>query len=463
MKFLEGDEEFCNDFTSMSVDVDVVIIGAGAAGLAAAIELHSSQLTFTVLEARDRIGGRAYTDRETFEPTPVDLGASWIHSYGPRNILYDYFRTLSNPDASDEDISLTLDYDGESVTYDTWRRAARISGEIYEHIEDFTLTANQRDDQSIEQVIAEEYARLVPSEGPVKRFVDLFLSGEEQYDGSNLSDLSAKQWGSGSGSGSDQSISFGYGTLLERIAQIHDLPIQLNTWVTRVDTTDADRVAVITSKDGSTIYCRRVIVTVPLGCLKRETIAFEPALPRWKREAIDEMGMGLMNKLIVQFPTCFWGDQIGSFSHACNKRRGRFRFTMCIPPPANILILFVTGRFAHELEALADDALLIEVLTFLRQVFPRATIPDPIRYRFTRWSQDPFAHGAYSNFIVHAGPHTIEQLGRATANGRVQWAGEHANVNDGTEQWSFGCVHSAFQSGQRAARTLLQQPEVHEK
>lgn len=136
---------------------------------------------------------------------------------------------------------------------------------------------------------------------------------------------------------------------------------------------------------------------------------------------------------------------------------------MCVPPPANILILFVTGLFARELEALTDDALLTEVMNFLRQVFPQAIVPDPIRYRFTRWGQDPYAHGAYSNFIVHAGPHTIERLARATADGRVLWAGEHANVNDGTEQWSFGCVHSAFESGQRAARTLLQQPKVHEK
>ena len=175
------------------------------------------------------------------------------------------------------------------------------------------------------------------------------------------------------------------------------------------------------------------------------------------------MGMGLMNKLVVQFPTCFWGDQVDCFSHACNERRGRFRFTMCVPPPANILILFVTGLFARELEALTDVALLTEVMNFLRQVFPQAVVPDPIRYRFTRWAQDPFAYGAYSNFIVHAGPHTIERLARDTANGRVLWAGEHANINDGTEQWSFGCVHSAFESGQRAARILLQQPKVHEK
>ena len=444
----------------MSVDVDVVIIGAGAAGLAAAIALHSGPLTFTVLEARDRIGGRAYTDRETFRSTPVDLGASWIHSFGPNNILYDYFRTLSNPEDEEDtssDVSLCLDYDGQPVAYNTWRHAGRISAEIFEHLEDYALRANEQDDQSIEQVMGEEYARLVPVKGPVKRVVDLFLSGSEQYDASNLSDLSAKHWGSGSGSGSDLSVPYGYGTLLERIARIHDLPIRLHTLVTQVDTSDVDRIAVTTSNDASLIYCRRVIVTVPLGCLKRETIVFEPALPQWKRQAIDQMGMGLMNKLVVQFATCFWGDKVSYLSHACNRRRGRFRFTICVPPPANVLILFTIGEFARELEALTDDQILLEIMSFLRQVFPRATVPDPIRHRFTRWSQDPFACGAYSNFVVHAGPHTIEQLARETADGRVQWAGEHANVKDGTEDWSFGCVHSAFESGQRAAKALLQQ------
>jgi polyamine oxidase len=128
-----------------------------------------------------------------------------------------------------------------------------------------------------------------------------------------------------------------------------------------------------------------------------------------------------------------------------------------MPPPANILILFVTGVFAHELEALTDIQILEEIMKFLRQIFPGIDIPNPIKYKFTRWSQDPLAYGSYSNFPVHTGPHTIKELAKETADGRVQWAGEHANVNDGTENWSFGCVHSAFQSGQRAAKTIRKQ------
>ena len=433
---------------------DVVIVGAGAAGLAAALEMQSSGRSFIVLEARDRIGGRAFTDRDTFLPTPVDLGATWIHSYGPRNPLYQYYRQLTKDD-DEKEHSKCLDYDGQSIPYSAWRSAQQIYSNLDEHIESFALDKTRPDDQSIEQVMQSEYERLVPADGLVKRLVDLILSGEEQYEASNLSQLSAKYRGFGSGSGDDQSVSIGYGTLLERIAETYNIPVQLNTLVTGIDTTDTDRIVVTTPSE--TITCQNVILTVPLGCLKKDTIVFRPPLPDWKRQAIDRMGVGVMNKLIVQFAECFWTDDLTSFSHACNERRGRFRFTVCIPPPANILVLFVTGEFARELELLADDAILQQVMAFLRQVFPRGALPEPIRYSFTRWLRDPLACGSYSNLAVHCSPDTIVDLSRATADGRVQWAGEHANVDDGTDDWSIGCVHSAFESGLRAAKAIRQQ------
>jgi lysine-specific histone demethylase 1 len=291
----------------------------------------------------------------------------------------------------------------------------------------------------------------------VKRIVDLFLSGTEQYEASNLAHLSAKCWDTGGAPGGDRWVSCGFGTWLKRICEQHNLPIRLNTLVTHIDTNDNTRIAITTSDNSSVLLCRRVIITIPLGCLKRNTIIFEPPLPEWKREAIDRMGYGLMNKLIVQFPDCFWGYSTRSIVHACNERRGRFRFTICLPPPANILILFVTGTFAKELEILTDDETLVQIMSFLQQIFPQRTIPDPIRYKFSRWSQDPLAYGSYSNFAVHSSPHTIALLAKETADGRVHWAGEHANADDGSESWAYACVHTAFQSGQRAAKTIRNQ------
>lgn len=439
----------------MSYDADVVIIGAGAAGIAAAIELQSTNLTVLVLEARDRIGGRAHTDRETFPSTSIDLGASWIHSYGPTNVLYIYHKSLNldrNQHGSNG-IHRSFDYDGQQFTRDTLIQARDVYVQLYEHLEQFGVNKD-KDDQSIEQVIQAKYERLLKENGPVKRLVDFYLSGAEQYDGSNFVNLSAKYWGTGSTDGGDYWVTSGYGNLLEKIAQKHDLSIRLNTFVTKINSTDPDRIAITLGNDSSVIHCRRVIITIPLGCLKKNTILFEPPLPPWKIEAINEMGMGVMNKLIIQFPECFWGAHIGSFSYACNERRGRFRMVICFPPPENILLFLTTGLFAQELESFTDIEILEQLMTFLQKIFPSVVIPNPINYKFTRWSHDPLAYGSYSNFAVHSGPHTIEQLARATSEERIQWAGEHTNINNGSEHWSFGCVHSAFESGQRAGKAI---------
>ncbi|CAF1628866.1 unnamed protein product [Adineta ricciae] len=441
------------------MNADVIIVGAGAAGIAAAIELQSTNLTFVILEARDRIGGRAYTDRETFAPTRVDLGASWIHSYGPQNILYSFHQSLKSEDTERRmrGTELCLDYDGKRFSHEAIFQARDIYLQIDEHIESYRSSKEAKEDQSIQQIMQAIYDRLVPNSGPVKRLVDLYLSGSEQYDAADFAQLSGKQWGVGAADGGDFWVPSGYGNLIERIAEKHNLPIELNTLVTRIDTTDPERIEITTLNNSSKFYCRRVIITIPLGCLKRETITFQPPLPDWKRQAIDQMGMGLMNKLIIQFPVCFWNEKVASFVHACNERRGRFRFALCLPPPANILIFLVAGSFAHELEVLSDTETIEQIMKFLRQIFPEKTIPDPIHYRLTRWAHDPLSYGSYSYFSVNTGPHTIELLARETSDGRVQWAGEHANIDDGTHQWSYACVHSAFQSGQRAAKTIRSQ------
>ena len=141
------------------------------------------------------------------------------------------------------------------------------------------------------------------------------------------------------------------------------------------------------------------------------------------------------------------------FGHVSSQQRGRFLFTKCLPPPANILVIFVHDAFAQELEQRTDQQILDETMIFLRAIFPRVSVPDPIRYKFTRWNQDPFAYGSYSNYIVDAGPHTVQLLAKETAEGRVQWAGEHAN--DENNKWSIGYIHSAVRSGQNVAKTII--------
>jgi monoamine oxidase len=444
----------------MSVDVDVIIVGAGAAGIAAAMKLRKTSLSFIILEARNRVGGRACTDHETFTPTSVDLGASWIHSYRPENPMYPYYQEFQQDKQTtpteQEDNRLNLDYDGKLLSPESLDHAKTILTQLFGCLEDFADASENKEDCSIEQVIKEKYEQLIEPQSEIKRVVDGFLADIELYEGSNLARLSAKQWEMlDENEINDRWVSFGYGTILEHLVEKYNLPIRLNTIVTCINTHDINRIAVSTTANDPPIFCRRVIITIPLGCLKRGTITFEPPLPDWKREAINQMGFGLLNKLIVQFSDCFWSTTTTELWHVSNQQRGHFLSTVCLPSPANIFIIFVYDALARELEDLPDNKILEQVMTFIRQIFPHTHVPDPIKFKFTRWAQDPFTYGSYSNYVVHANSNTVELLARDIADGRVHWAGEHTNIND--NEWDIGYVASAFRSGERAALTIINQ------
>ncbi|UJR11634.1 hypothetical protein I4U23_015815 [Adineta vaga] len=166
------------------------------------------------------------------------------------------------------------------------------------------------------------------------------------------------------------------------------------------------------------------------------------------------MGFGLLNKCILQFSDCFWNLMAITVLRTCNEPRSRFHYIVCLPPPANILILLLSGANAAELENAADSEILSHVMKFLQQIFPQYVVPDPIKYKFTRWSQDPLSFGSYSNFAVHSNQHTMELLARETDDGRLHWAGEHTYVNDDINESANGCVHGAFLTGGRAAAAI---------
>lgn len=452
----------------MNVDVDVIIIGAGAAGIAAALELQKSSLSCTIFEARNRIGGRTYTDHETFVSTPVDLGGSWIHSYRPENPIYQYYQEyLSDKQIKhidDHEVDLYLDEHGQQISQQIIEQAEEICEEIFTSLETFARTNINGNDCSVEQYIKENCQQSAKISNEVQIVVDNLLAGVENFEASNFSSLSAKQWETiDEDVMDDQWVSCGYGSVIEYLANKYKLSISKNTIVTSIDTTDKNRIAIKVANDDTVKYCRQVIITVPLGCLKRNTIKFEPPLPDWKRQAIEQMGFGLLNKLVVQFSECFWDPNATSFWHISSQQpRGRFLYTKCLSPPVNILITFVHGKLAQQLESETDEQILNEYMSFLRGLFPQSSVPNPIKYKFTRWSQDPFAYGSYSNYAVNSSRHTVKLLAKEIADGRIQWAGEHTHVddeNDPDNKCSIGYVHSAFRSGQNAAKRILIQSQ----
>jgi len=423
---------------------DVIIIGCGAAGIGAAIQLQKYEPIprFLILEARDRAGGRAFTDRNTFgTDSPVDVGARWLCHHQSNHVLQAYF-TRSDKDWIESDLydrssMVIFDDNGTIISDDLIEQAEKMAQNIMLSVQQYPL---DKPDVSILNVIEDQLAA-ISNEG-TRRLVRMFLSFVENHEGSDLAELSTKLYTKGEGDleECDLALADGFGALIKRIAEQHNLPIEFNTIVTHIDTsTRLDQLVCISTQDKRNYLCKHVIMTVPLGCLKKHSINFTPALPVWKIEAIDQMGISLLNKVYLQFPSIFWNPKLRRISIATN----HFKHFYCIPE-ARILVLYIVGSIARELEQKSDEEIIMQIVESLRRIYPQMEYPS--KWLVTRWGSDPFSCGSYSSFHVGSDISLLKILAHETHEGRVHWAGEHTNY-----EGSIGYVDSAFESGQREA------------
>ncbi|CAF1217540.1 unnamed protein product [Rotaria sordida] len=426
---------------------DLIIIGCGPAGIAAALELQKYQTipNFLIVEARNRVGGRAYTDTHTFDSNkPIDVGARWIHHFRPENPLYIH-HTPSDKDCFSYDLVHSnivsfFDIDGTLLSDVLVSQAEKIVEELCINIHEYS---SDKEDISMFDVIRDKYEKIQDKQ--MRRLIDMNFSFIEHYEGSNLNELSAKSYLKSDSDieTCDLILPIGLGSFIEQIVQRNHFPIQLNTIVTNIDIpTDTNEPIHITTQDNRHYLSKYILITIPLGCLKVCSIKFTPPLPDWKQNAIDKMGFGLLNKIFIQFPLTFWDEKLDSIFIASN----RFCLFHC-QPLDHMLILFVCGNLARELEQQTDEEIIEQVLQRLKRVYPQ--IPKPIKWLVTRWGCDPFAYGSYSNFKISATYETLKELARECYDDRIYWAGEHTNY-DGT----IGCVDSAFESGHREAKRI---------
>ena len=424
---------------------DVVIVGCGPAGIGAALELQKAKVNFTILEARNRVGGRAFTDNFTFDDSSVDVGAEWIHQYGPNNPLYHLHKSLNSND-NDQNVSLfeimttgCQDVDGSNVS----------CVEANNFVDDLlsSKSPNHKYDEylSVRQVIQDKYNKL--PEGRLKRFVDAILVGVEEYEAVDLDQLSAKQYFLSSFS-FNQSMSNvnlalrkGYGTFLTRIVESKKLPVQLNS-VVKLIRTDNNNQVHLTLSSNKSVLASRILITIPLGCLKARSIAFDPSLPDWKLNAIDTMGFGNTNKILVQFSSVFW-NPIWTIVYLADQA---FPFAVCYPEK-RILSFMIGGRRAVAMERMDDAQIIAQIMQSLKKTFFPKHVPSPQQYLISRWNQDEFSRGSYSYFSLNSNRDTLEELARGTCNNTVYWAGEHTSLG--------GSVHTAFRSGQREAKKII--------
>jgi len=421
----------------------ILVIGAGAAGLAAARRLHSHGIRVIVLEGRDRIGGRIWTDDSL--GLPVDLGASWIHGI-EGNPIYELARQSGIPTRRTDFESVGLFYEGEELRADEYAQIDAIVQAISTRLEGARAHADggRSVGEALDVLLSESLTRAAISQRVRSAVIWSLHSLITLEMGEDPRNLSLSAWNADEAFPGDNVLfPGGYRQIIERLAEGVD--VRLGQTVLQIRS-HAGGVTVTT--EGGQFDADRAIVTLPLGVLQSGVVEFVPALSQTKRTAIQRLAMGTLNKVVLQFPTPFWPTELHSFGAvSCAEDEPVEFWNMAMHTGLPVLMALVGGETARRLEQWDDPAVTTFILDHLREMF-RDAIPEPSAFVVTRWRADRFAFGSYAHIPPGASMADHDALAEP-AGERVFFAGE------ATHRAYPGTVHGAFLSGLREADRIL--------
>ncbi|AIT63451.1 flavin monoamine oxidase family protein [Coxiella burnetii] len=235
----------------------------------------------------------------------------------------------------------------------------------------------------------------------------------------------------------------GYGRVIDPLVQ--KLKIVLQSPVSHVNYSD-DYVEVIANHRA--YYAKAVIVTIPIGVLQKGKVIFSPALPPRKQNAIMQIGSGLLNKIIIEFPDCFWEKEALSLQYLPASQPTvafyvNYQKLMDVP----FLVGLAGGSLAETIEKSNKQQCDQFALSPLKKIYGNHFI-EPSNITVTQWRGDPYACGAYSFLPKESSPDCFDELASSIED-KLFFAGET------TDKEMFSTVQGAYSSGLRAAKELL--------
>lgn len=410
----------------------VLVIGAGMAGLAAARTLINSGYEVLVLEARDRVGGRIWqTDALG---VPVDVGAAWGTGGQVDPALE---RIIDRNGQTGEVPAVVYDQSGRRLTEAERQWLSELREEFIAYVKECQRRGVDLSFQDAEAEFGELKHLDAWQRSALRYVVRTFIEHEwaGSHEESSLLEYDQVFHGLRDGYGRSQ----GQESLIESLAR--DVPIRTNCEVRRINYAET-HVDVWTT--AGMFSAPLVLITVPLGVLKSEKILFRPTLPESKRSAVAGLRMGVFNKVFVRFDRVFWDehcDRIGVLGNTFGDWPEIVPLQEILGEP--VLMAFSAGRSALCNEAMAVEDVVSSLMKSLRKIYG-PDVPDPVAQYVSRWHADPFSLGSYS-FVPTGSVNTLRADLAAPVAGRLFFAGE------ATSQSFASTVHGAYLSGVRAA------------
>ncbi len=427
-----------------------MIIGAGAAGLAAAAALSDAGRSVLVLEARDRIGGRIWTRHEPGVAAPIELGAEFIHGRSPATVAHLRKAHAAVIEVPESHWNFQPGGLAPGAGFQQLVQAIKRSSAL--------AHADMSLDEFLDRALKDE---LSPE---ARAYARMFAVGFDAADPAQASARAlVQEWTSEAMTDEPQSRpAGGYGVLLAQLASSlggDDPRLQLQTRVRAVNWARG-RVEVEAGLSGQPVQVTApcAVITLPLGVLHlaedaEGAVRFTPALVD-KRGALHGLGFGPVIKLVLKFRSAFWEEaQHGRFRDTLffHMRDAPFpTFWTALPTRAPLLVAWAGGLRAARFAGASTSSLVHAALESLDAMFgPRCNAQGQLEAAYWHdWQKDPFARGAYS--YVKVGGDAAHRALAAPLQDTLFFAGEATDL-----EGEAATVTGAIRSGERAARELL--------